>query len=222
MKNTSEKQTLLKNYLTKELKKIESYPFPLRNEIINEIEPKEFYPLINDLYDSLNEQYDFDNSAKNRSKLIHTIKHLTEDYERAERSRSENKALISTLLFSLFIITIPFSYWYYRKKVTENYAQQHFQTIFVDDSLIEDINQSKKEKHRYGLTQKSILNSEQEEPKSFKSVFFNSKGQVRKFVLSVESGFFGKYGINLAGTSEQISNFQEKSYAAVTTIRNNP
>jgi hypothetical protein len=217
MKTKVEKQNLLNNYFTKEFNEGERYPFPLKNEIINEISPEEFYPLINDLYDSLNEKYDFDNSAKNRSTLMFATIRLAEGYERAERARSENKALKSTLLFCLFIITIPFSLWYYRKKTTENYAQQHFQTVFVDDSLIKVIRQSKKEEHSYGLINKSIKNDNQEEPKPFKSVFFNSKGQVRKFMPSSESGFFGRYGINLVGTSEQISSFKEKSYAAIET-----
>lgn len=197
----------------------------LKKSIITQVEGKELYGLIREIYPVLNKKYDFDKSYQNKQKtatmphhanlcwdnLCWDIKSLVLEYHSLEVQQTKDKALKSTLLFCLLIVTIPFALYFYNKKIKSFHEEQNFQELFVDDKYLKakPLN-SDGTKKMYGLLNKSLQNSESDTPKPFVEKLFNKKGEIRKFLDRSEHGFSGRYGINLIGTKTQITDSMER------------
>ncbi|MDX1900775.1 MAG: hypothetical protein SFW66_02065 [Gammaproteobacteria bacterium] len=165
----------------------------------------ELYDLIYSIYDMLNDRFNFNQSTRNATLLCCGIESLVVVYHKKEFQQSKDEAFKSTLLFSLLLVTTPFAKSYYESKFQENYRKQNFQELFVDKKYLEN-NRNSETRKVHGLLSKSVVNKDQD----FKSVLFNKKNHVRKFMTSSENGFFNRWGVNLLGSKEQIEHAVEK------------
>lgn len=169
--------------------------------IFENVSGKEYYQLLKDSYDILDQKFPFNTSEHNRSRLCFSLLNGISAFHHHEINKSGKKALRDSLLFCLPIVTIFFVPWFHSWR-RNSYAKEHFfQTMHVESAVKELQPKPKNNGISYGLINKHIqLNTNP----NFKEVVFNKKGDIRKFVTSIDSGF-GRSGINFLGTKEQIT-----------------
>lgn len=204
-----EKQNLLIDYFNYELSKA-NFKKSSRylNKIGTQIPARDLYDVILSIYDQLNEKHAFNQEPSKRNSFYQAIEKLISHYESLAYKQTKQKALRSTILFSLFIVTLPFAIWFYNKKVKAYYQQQDFQYLSIKSYLYKE--QSNEPNKNPGLLNR-LRATANEMDFNFKTVLFSKKNNVRKILKHQHDVTDNKSLIfTLLGSRNQIENIKEK------------
>lgn len=187
----------------------------LMSAIYDNITGHKLNEFIKPICKTLAKKYEF--KQKDKEFFSFEVQSLISNFHSHEVQTTKNKALIDTLLFCLFIVTIPFAKLFYNSRCRD-YAQDHFyESMFVDYKILDAHG---KPRESYGLLNKLMTNKNQPDEK----IIFNEKGNVRKFLTISEDRFHGRKGPNFLGTKTQLDNSKRKfenSYNGTPNHENN-
>lgn len=214
-KLNGEFNNIIETAINKHVSKIRDIETDPADNICKFISINELQELVYDLRKEINDKFASKNTD-NRMQAAKAIEALTKVYYTKEIEESKKKALKSTLLFSLFVITIPFAYFFYNKKLKDYEHEQNLRSLLVSNSAILERSKLLNKESSYGLvnklksSQKFAQENKRAEETNIDRTLFSRKSNIRKVAVPKHSIFGFFKGYELIGTKKQIQAAEQK------------